>query len=31
LSNTHKSVKILDSNLKVNRNIYPDAVNVIGS
>ena len=27
---THKSMKTSDSDLKVNRNIYPDAVNVIG-
>ena len=29
-SDTHQSMKTSDSNLKVNRNIYPDAVNVIG-
>ena len=27
---THQSMKTLDSDLKVNRNIYPDVVNVIG-
>ena len=29
-SDTHQSMKTSDSDLKVNRNIYPDAVNVIG-
>ena len=29
-SETHQNVKTSGSDLKVNRNIYPDAVNVIG-
>ena len=29
-SDTHQSTKTSDSDLKVNRNIYPDAVKVIG-
>ena len=29
-SDTHQSIKTSDSDLKVNRNIYPDAVNVVG-
>ena len=29
-SDTHQSMKTSDSNLKVNRNIYQNAVNVIG-
>ena len=29
LSDTHQSTKTSDSDLKVNRNIYPDAVNLL--
>ena len=29
-SSTHQSMKTSDNDLKVNLNIYPDAVNVIG-
>ena len=29
-SDTNQSMKTSDSNLKVNQNIYPDAVNVLG-
>ena len=29
-SDTHQSMKTSESDLKVNRNIYPDAVNVLG-
>ena len=30
LSDTHQSMKTLDSDLTVNQNIYADAVNMIG-
>ena len=29
-SDTHQSMKTSDNDLKVNLNIYPDAVNVLG-
>ena len=29
-SDAHQSMKTSDSDVKVNRNIYPDAVNVLG-
>ena len=29
-SDTHQSIKTSDNDLKVNRNIYSDAVNVLG-